>query len=360
MHSRFAAVLYLFSIVFFVTSCGEKQTYHAASTGPINLVSVFSDDKTYQELEEELNDSLIFGKIFPGLYYPPEIMFAHRHFNTENFNRFKTTRLILDVKNGTPKIEFTANKFAKPQAYIEVSGQNSLEVLELLKENQDSIISFYRNTDREFILQDYKKESKKDISPLNDLGISMIIPNDFSLAENKDGFVWYRKDYNNIVQNRDNKNALVTHASQDILNLLFYKIPYKKDRLNKQDFYFLKDSITQKYLKGNKEPIAQENSKIVITDHVQVEMNPMLSDFYDFEKVSETATQITYEAQGFWSMTLSQMGGPFTSKIILDKNNKELYIVDAILFAPLNQGVSKKRDYITTMESLYTTFKTNL
>lgn len=357
-------VLMVFSLFFSCEKSAEKERYYTDSSGPINLISVFSDKDTYALIEPGLSDSLVFGKIFPGLYYPPEIMFATRHFDAKLFKKFNTTRLILDVQQGEPSIVFEKNKFAKPQAYVKVSGNSSEEILSLLKANQDSLIGIYRWADRQFLLRGYLSDNNKDIAPLDSLGIEMVIPKELNMAKKEDNFVWYRKDYLNVVQNKDARDdGIVTQESQDIINILLFKIPYTKDTLTKDELYFVMDSVTSKYTRGGKEPVLKyiktqnDSIEVLVYDHIQVELNPMLSDFYDFTLIHDKEDKAVYEAQGYWSMTLSQMGGPFTSKIILDKKNKMLYVADAVLFAPLNHGKSKKRDYITSMESIFTTFK---
>lgn len=365
-YSILFSALLIFSLFFSCEKSTEKQKYYQDSSGPINLVSVFATQDLYKSMEAELNDSLIFGKTFPGLYYPAENMFATRQFDPDLMKRFNNTRLVLDVAQGEASIKFEKNKFAKPQAYIQVIGNSKDEILNQLISHQDSILNFYRWADREFLLDGYKSKDQDDKNALNTLGVDMLIPNDYTLAENNADFVWYRKDNYNTIQNRDNRDdGVVTEQSQDMLNILLFKVPYTKDEVVQEDVYFLMDSITRIYTKGSKQPqeryIQQNNGKdsikISVSDHIQVEMNPMLSDAYDFTKIKETSATTEYEAQGWWSMTLSQLGGPFTAKLILDKKNNTLYVADAVLFAPLNQGKSKKRDYITAMESLFTTFK---
>ncbi|MGI9526886.1 MAG: DUF4837 family protein [Weeksellaceae bacterium] len=366
MFKKYIYCTYLLSFLFII-SCGKEgeNQYHAPSSGPVNLITVFSSEDTYQQIEGSLSDSLLFGKIFPGLYFPPEIMFATRHFNSEDFNRFNTTRLILDVKSGAPKITFKRDAFAKPQGYVEVTGNSSDEILNILRQNQDSLINFYRSVDREFLLDGYKSNARKEKDQLNELGVSMVIPKDFRVAEANKNFVWFRKDQFNTIQNKDDQNGIVTHQSQDILNIMVFKVPYAKNEVSQEDFYLVQDSIMKVYTKGDKEPVeryektsqGKDSIKVLVADHIQTEMNPMLRNFYDFKKLEEDENTITYETQGYWSMTLTQMGGPFTAKLILDKKSKTLYVADGVMFAPLNQGQSKKRDYITSLESLFTTFK---
>lgn len=108
------------------------------------------------------------------------------------------------------------------------------------------------------------------------------------------------------------------------------------------------------------EYVGEDSLQVWTKDHVQVEKNPMLRDFYDFKKLKSNNAEVAeYETQGYWSMTLTQMGGPYTMKALLDKKTHTLYIAQAVLFAPLNQGKSKKRDYLTQMEGIFTTFKIN-
>ena len=370
-HSKklgFTKFPFLFILISFViVSCGKGTNdtdYKKPSSGPINLVSVFSDEDLYKQLEPALGDTLLFGKVFPGLYYPPEIMFGIRHFNESNLDRFNSTRLILNIKKGEPSIIIDKDKFAKPQGYVEVQGNSPQEIVDLLYKNQDSILDTYRWADRAFLLEDYKDKAIGNTPSLDSMGVSLLIPKDFKKAKSNKNFVWYRKDEVNTITNRDAKNNLVNKSSFDILNILVYKVPYNKEELNLQDAIKISDSITAKYTEGGKEPqmeyIKQGNDsiKVEVKDYVQVEKNPILMDSYDFRKLTTSAANTsTYESQGWWSMTLSQMGGPYTIKAILDKKSHQLYIAQAVLFAPLNQGKSKKRDYLTAMEGLFTTFK---
>lgn len=368
MVKKYSCLTLFLCALFILSSCENesKGTYREDSSGPIGLVSVFADEEMYEGLQNGLQDTLILGKVFPGLYYPPEVMFSHRHFESNLFQRFKATRLVLDVQVGDASIEMERNKFSRPQAYVQVSGNTPQEILTLLQENQDELLELYRWADYQFILDGHKSKSHQDTSPLDQLNVEMLIPRDFIIVEQNPEFVWYRKDQFNIIQNRDERDqGVVSDTSQDILNLFLFKVPYNKPELNIQEAHFILDSITKLYTKGAKTPReiyvktqeGNDSIKTWLSDHIQVESNPLLSDYYDF-RLAETSDNLDiYETRGWWSMTLSQLGGPFTAKFILDKENNQLYVVDAVMFAPLNQGVSKKRDYINSMESLFTTFK---
>lgn len=370
-HNRnwgFAKFPFFSILALFIVSCGQKtessEPYKKASSGPINLVSVFSNDDLYKQLLPTLGDSLLFGRIFPGLYYPAEVMFSTRHFDESALERFNSTRLILNLKLGAPAFVAEKNKFAKPQAYVEVRGNNAQEIADLLHQNQDSIINLYRWADRAFLLESFTSKAKTSTPNLDAMGVSLLIPKDYKIARAEKNFVWYRKDQKNTITNRDAKKNLVHKSSFDILNILVYKIPYKKPQLTLEDFIQISDSITGLYTEGGKEPTfeylkkGEDSIRVEVKDYVMIEKNPALMESYDFTPLPKPAPHVlAYEAQGWWSMTLSQMGGPYTSKILLNQDTNTLYIAQAILFAPLNQGKSKKRDYITTMEGLFTTFK---
>lgn len=339
----------------------EEQAYKKPSSGPINIVSVFSSEDLFQQVAPSLQDTLLFGKVFPGLYYPPEIMFGIRFFDAENESRFSGTRLILEIKKGNPSIEITKDKFAKPQGYVSVTGSSPQEIIALLHKNQDSILNTYRWADRQFLLADYIEKATNETPSLDSIGVSMVVPKDFVKVKANPTFVWYRKDKVNTITNRDARNNLVNKSSYDIINIFAYKVPYTQQELNLKDLVKISDSVTAKYTEGGKDPetqyIGKDSLKVEMKDYVQVEKNPILMGDYDFTPLSKTQRVNTYESQGWWSMTLSQMGGPYTIKAILDKEKKQLYIAQAVLFAPLNQGKSKKRDHLTGMEALFTTFK---
>lgn len=368
MQNRYAyfSIFLLFLISFQACKSEGESSYREDSSGPISLVSVFSSEEMYQQLESGLQDSLVFGKVFPGLYYPPEVMFATRHFKSDLLNRFKTTRLVLDVQEGEPSFEIEKNKFSRPQAYVTVSGNSAEEILSLLRENQKAVLDIYRWADHEFVLNGLKSKARPDNSMLEKLNVDLIIPHDYQVVKDENNFVWFRKDVFNTIQNVDERDqGIVSDSSQDILNILVFKIPYDEPDITMEKAHHILDSITKVYTKGSREPrdvyvptnSGQDSIKTSVSDHIQVEPNPMLSDYYDFRLLEENENQNVYETQGWWSMTLSQLGGPFTAKFIIDKQNKQLYVADAVMFAPLNQGVSKKRDYILAMESLFTTFK---
>ncbi|MRI62673.1 DUF4837 family protein [Ornithobacterium rhinotracheale] len=364
----FAKFPFFLIIILLFVSCGKKsessEPYRKPSSGPINLVSVFASDDLYKEIKPTLEDSLLFGRVFPGIYYPAEIMFGSRHFEENTLDRFNSTRLILNLKLGAPEFIAEKNKFAKPQGYVEVHGNNAQEIADLLHKNQDSIINLYRWADRAFLLESYISKAKASTPNLDAMGVSLLIPKDYQIASAEKNFVWYRKDQVNTITNRDAKNNLVNKSSFDIINILVYKVPFNKPNLDLQEFIKISDSITGLYTEGGKEPKFEyikngnDSMRVEVKDHVTVEKNPAFMDSYDFTPLPSPAPNVlAYESQGWWSMTLSQMGGPYTSKILLDQKNHTLYIAQAILFAPLNQGKSKKRDYLTTMEGLFTTFK---
>ncbi|MDO5509182.1 MAG: DUF4837 family protein [Weeksellaceae bacterium] len=346
-------------------SCQSESTttYLPESSGPLNQVTVFASEDWYHSMEEGLRDTLMFGKVFPGLYYPPEIMFGTRQFDPALLNRFKNTRLMVEVQQGTSSISIEQDKFARPQAYVQVTAPSPQEAVTLLQQNQDSILRLFRNTERRFVLagESHKDQDKTDLKAL---GVDMLIPKGFVKSLNEENFLWYRRDFVNTIENvHQSDQGVVNHSSIDLINLFVYKVPFYKPEVTIEDAIAIRDSVFRLHTKGNRAPqqmfVGADSLRVMTEDHLQTEKEPMLRDFYDFRQVSRDSSQSVYETQGYWSMTLTQMGGPYTMKIIQDHNNNMLYIADAVIFAPLNQGKSKKRDYLTQYEALFTTFKLN-
>lgn len=362
---KFCLLSFLPVLFWVLSSCGSETgpSYLPESTGPLNQVTVFTSQDWYAQMEEGLRDTLLFGRVFPGLYYPPEIMFGTRQFEPAVFNRFNNTRLIVDVKQGEKSISIEQDKYARPQAYILVSGQSPQDIATQLQQNQDSILRIFRNTERRFVVMGEANKSQ-DKSPLRNLGVDMLIPAGYQKTMEKENFLWYRRDFVNTIQNvHEADQGIVTHSSVDLINLFLYKVPFHKSEVQIEDAIAIRDSVLRTHTKGNRPPqemfIGPDSLRVMTEDHLQTEMEPMLRDFYDFRKVSASNNQSVYETQGYWSMTLTQMGGPYTMKIIQDHTTNNLYIADAVIFAPLNQGKSKKRDYLTLWEGLFTTFQLN-
>lgn len=332
----------------------SESSLSVTSTGPINTITVFSDEDFYAtELEEYLLDSTFFGKPFPGVYFPREISFNVRGFENNSFSSFRKTRNILRiVKSDSTSISFLKDKYAYPQTYIELKAKTRQDVLQLLDENKQKIFSYFKKSEIDFLLLSLKKKSLIQDSLLKTMGVEVLIPNDYKKLEQKNNFVRYKKtEKSTIYSQQQSTGRSTSFQSIDFVELMFYKVAFSEKELDKSKILFIIDSTRRVNLVGK-------------TKNDFPRVDPVIGTYItNFEKTNlPNEKEDTYLLDSYWSMSVSQLGGPMLSKIIHDKKEKTIYIADAFMFAPLNPDDSnknnnKKRDYLRNLEAIYSTFK---
>lgn len=309
-------------------SCTEtqKEVKHqgalASSVGKINDLSVIIDNELWKG---HVGDSIrkYFGAEVPGLPQQ-EPLFSMRQMSPDIFTGFaQKGRIFLKVDKGDiGSAEIVNNKYASPQMGVLITGKNDEEIIELIRQNADAVISKYKIIET----REKQKRIKKSLERMPQLkqkfGFNLAIPSAYRIAIEEDKFFWIRKD--------------IKHGS---MNLMIYEVPIgtiSKDSNTVADIVRLRDSIG-----GMKIPTSAEGK--FITEEAYAP--------YLFETTLDG--RFAFETKGTWEIKDRYMAGPFVNYAIDDPANNRTVILEGFVFAPSVY----KRDNMFELEAIMKSVK---
>ena len=166
-------------------------------------------------------------------------------------------------------------------------------------------------------------------------GFTLNIQSDFQLAVDTatatEGFVWLRR--------------ILAKTRREFF--VYYAENVSPDQITPEWIYSIRDSLTQKHLRGN------------VQGHVQIDYRRAL----ETEQIS-FLDRYGYETRGLWYMVTTVEGsdevrpvgggGPFVNYTFYDQATDRVYMLDGSVFAP----DFDKLDFIRQMEVMARTFRT--
>lgn len=235
---------------------------------------------------------------------------------------FKTSRNIINVRISptldSAKVEFKENVWAWPQAVVNIHAKSADDCIDLFNQNSNKILSFMLKAERDRLQMNYKKYADKNIkNTLRDkFNIGLNIPTGYTLAINKENFVWLRYDTPEITQ-----------------GIAVYTFPYQSDSTFTPDFLLNKrDSVLKENIEGS---VA---GSYMATEH----QLPPTFDVFKFKN------NYSAEMRGLWKVEKDFMGGPFINLSILDIANSRVIALDGFVYAPRFD----KRNYLRQVEAI--------
>lgn len=235
---------------------------------------------------------------------------------------FKTSRNILTVKISStytePKVEFTNDTWAYPQAVINIQASSPENFEELFRENGDKIIAYFLKAEKDRLKMTYKASHEKGVykTLLDDYKIKLYVPTGFNIVKKDSDFVWIRYD-----------TPLITQ------NILIYTYPYDSDSAFTTNYQLAKRNLyTKTHVKG-----------AIPGSYMTTEME-LPCDFNIFKYNGNYAS----EMRGLWRVENDFMGGPFISLSALDASRRRVVTVEGNVFAPKNN----KRNYLRQVEAM--------
>ncbi|MFY9151294.1 MAG: DUF4837 family protein [Prolixibacteraceae bacterium] len=237
-------------------------------------------------------------------------------------NLFKTSRNILTVKISPtytePKVEFTNDTWAYPQAVINIQASSPENFEEIFKANSDKIMSFFLRAEKDRLQSTYKAAYEKGVykTLLDDYKIKLYVPNGFEIVKKDSGFVWIRYD-----------TPLITQ------NLLVYTYPYDSDSIFTSNYQVTKRNlITKKYVSGPTPGSYMSTDMEIPRDFNILKYNGNYAS----------------EMRGLWRVENDFMGGPFISLSVLDASRRRVVTIEGDVYAPKNN----KRNYLRQLEAI--------
>lgn len=315
------------SLVIVLTSCEEKtsQRILTDSFGNINNLTVVIDNSLWKG---SLGDSIRSFLAAPVDGLPrEEPIFTLSQIPPSVFNGYATQgRIILKIEKGAdkePGIKYMKDVFAKPQRLILVTGKDDQQIVDLIKQNANKIITVYKNQE---IKERQRRISKSTLNTKemeDEFGISLKIPSAYRIAKHDDKFFWIRKD-----------------ITTGTTNLMVFELPLGAIKDNDSivsQITKMRDSIGEKYIPG------PSDGSYMVTEKAY---SPM---FF----TTEIHGRKTYETKGTWEVENAFMAGPYVNYVIEDKPNNRLLVMEGFAFAP---SVAQ-REYMFDLEAIIKSVK---
>jgi len=256
----------------------------------------------------------------------PEPQFSVTHIPHKGFNGFlKHNRNILSIeKSDIAAFEIQHNIYAKQQTYVHIKGPDQQAIIQLIKDNKESIISSFKESDLVQIQKRLRKDVHKteNINTFKKQALQLNIPLEYSLIDDTGDFVWFRKRI-------EDYGYKVNGSMNIIAYTLPLDIPFEQV---KDSIVGIRDAIGKKHIPG-----ALEGSYLI----TEAAYTPHI-----FE--AKIDGKEAYKVKGKWEVYNDFMAGPFVSYTIKDQKNKRLVIVEGFIYAPL----VKKRDFIFEQEAI--------
>ena len=310
-------------IVFFLQSCEDnKVVYKPESSARINSITVVVDNDNWNNT---IGDKIrnLYADEYEGL---PQIeeRFTLKQMPYEAFSGFsRSSRNIIFInKTSNPEFFFEADKYARPQIYLEIKGNSIKSILEQIDKSKKEAINKFTNGEIEENKRRILKSPLKDTSAMEDFLIDMKMPSAYSLYKQDQNFIWYQKQIQS-----GHSNIIVTElASQK--NIFDYNIP---------NLIKLRDSIGEIFLPG------RNPESFMISEKEYLPYQKKVS-YYGIKML---------ETRGTWEVKGDFMGGPFLNYLIEDKLNDRVLFIEGFVFAPSK----RKRDNIIEIEAIVKSLK---
>ncbi len=237
-------------------------------------------------------------------------------------NLFRSSRNILTVKISStftdPKVEFTNDTWAYPQAVINIQAQSPENFEELFKANSNKIIAYFLKAEKDRLMKAYKDACEKGVykTMLDEFHLQLYVPKGYSIVKKDSDFAWIRYD-----------TPLITQ------NILVYSYPYDSDSAFTENYQLIKRNlITKKYVAG-----------ALPGSYMTTEMELP----FDFNILKFNGNYAS-EMRGLWKVEGDFMGGPFISLSVLDASRRRVVTVEGDVYAPKNN----KRNYLRQVEAI--------
>jgi hypothetical protein len=315
----------IFILAFAAVSCGSSEgPRKKAATGKSGEMVVVMNKARWEGAAGDMVKNVFAS-------YVPMLPQAEPQFNlyqidpTAFAELFETHRNILMVEFDSSlekgKIELKRDHWSYPQmvAIIKVPDEEALK--RILDKNSESFIAYYLETERERLINAYKRminyQAQKIVRERLDLDIS--VPEGFFVAKQEDNFVWLRQ----------------TGSREELdLGLMLTVLPYTHpdSDFNSQTIWSRRDSLSKTHIPGT-------FPNTYMTTYPDI---PPLFKIINFNEL------YAVEARGLWRVQNDFMGGPFINITFVDEKNSRLINLDGFVYAPKYD----KRDYLRQVEAL--------
>ncbi len=316
----------VFTIIFllFLLSCNEPEQRIARSVGATGEILVVSQNDL--QWDGQIGDSVraFFGQDQYGLPQS-EPLFKLSEIKidklSEMFKKHRNLFVIeINPKLSEAQVETRSDLWAKPQRVVKISAPNAESWAEAFAKNKEGFLLLYNQTERERLLNIFRPTAKADLMEevYKTFQMKMLIPEGFYVAKQLPGFMWLRKETNDMSQ-----------------GFILYQRPYRDTAdfsLNK--FVKVRDSLLFQYVPG------PSDGSFMTTDKEFVK--PKLV------KTTHFVTDYATEVRGMWNVTGDFMAGPYLSYTFVNPASQQLVTAEGYIYYPNKD----KRDQLRQLEAL--------
>lgn len=316
----------VFTIIFllFLLSCNEPEQRIARSVGATGEILVVSQNDL--QWDGQIGDSVraFFGQDQYGLPQS-EPLFKLSEIKidklSEMFKKHRNLFVIeINPKLSEAQVETRSDLWAKPQRVVKISAPNAESWAEAFAKNKEGFLLLYNQTERERLLNIFRPTAKADLMEevYKTFQMKMLIPEGFYVAKQLPGFMWLRKETNDMSQ-----------------GFILYQRPYRDTAdfsLNK--FVKVRDSLLFQYVPG------PSDGSFMTTDKEFVK--PKLV------KTTHFVTDFATEVRGMWNVTGDFMAGPYLSYTFVNPASQQLVTAEGYIYYPNKD----KRDQLRQLEAL--------
>lgn len=307
-------------------SKGNQQPILVDSNGRMNGILVVINHDLWTGLEGAAVKEIIQE---PVLGLPQN----EPHFNSTQIpvnaykNMFLRQRNVLHVSiSDSLGFRIGKNVYAQPQTIVTVTAPDSEQLISELEKRKDEIVQTFRSEDLKAVQRRLKKTSfsTRTFETLSNLGIDLLVPDDYKMVDDTGDFLWLRK---HILEGQT-------------MNILVYELPINSEE-DEAGAYInsVRDTIGKQYIPGTFEDSYYITEQAYTPHTFNIELDGLK----------------TYETRGKWELKNDFMAGPFLNYTMIDKANNRLVVLEGFTYAPS----TAKRDFMFELEAVLKTVKLN-
>jgi hypothetical protein len=254
----------------------------------------------------------------------PEPMFSLSHqVEFAGFAKKYRNILFVNVDPGFERARLTykSELYARNQIVFNLESPSADSAIACMYRNKNIVVARFLTSDREAIIEDYKRNNDKFITAKlqEKFQVDIIIPKPYKMDVEKDDFVWIARE-----------------EGERIWGILMWKEPYvRKTQLESDSLIFKMNAMTRKYIPG-------KTAGSYMADEPAIPASVKI-----FEKNDIYSVQLN----GLWQMENGFMGGPYVNQTIVDIKRGQLVTAVGFVFYPNRD----KRQMVRQLEAiLYT------
>lgn len=223
-----------------------------------------------------------------------------------------------------PGVVYRNDVWAAPQTVIRVNAPDSETAVEILKENNTTIVGMLEEAERDRMIRNARKYEQQGIAPVvtEMVGGSPHFPSGYRIKKKTDNFIWVTYDPEYVSQ-----------------GIFIYKYPVVKG----QDMMSPQSLLTENSLMlMDNVPGMFENTYMTMSSFAPPTIKYMKYRGLEFAEI-----------RGLWEVHNDYMGGPFVTHVFYSPDGEYMIGLEGFVYAPKFD----KRHYLRQVESIIYSFE---